>query len=174
MKLVPISVNFSKNNQSFQKFDERISRLAEQYGVDSKYIEIEVNEEMLLAEKEGTSDSIRDLQNRGFKITLDDFGSGKESLSMLIGAPVNIVKIGRSFLKRIGNSEMEQNYVRCMCDMISSVKKEAVFEGVETKEQADFLTSCGFTTAQGFLFERPIPLEEFENKYLKKQILPSA
>ena len=174
MKLVPIAVNFSKNNERVEKFDERISRLAEQYGVESKYIEIEVNEEMLLAEKEGTADSIRDLQNRGFRITLDDFGSGKESLSMLINAPVNIVKIGRSFLQRIGNSEMEQNYVRCMCDMISSVKKEAVFEGVETKEQADFLSDCGFTTAQGFLFERPIPLEEFENKYLKKQILPSA
>lgn len=172
--LVPISINFSKNNKSFLKFDERISRLAEQYGVDGKYIEIEVNEEMLLSEKDGTTDSIRDLQKRGFKITLDDFGSGKESLSMLINAPVNIVKIGRSFLQRIGQSEMEQNYVRCMCDMISAVKKEAVFEGVETQEQADFLAGCGFTTAQGYLFERPIPLEEFENKYLKENYLPSA
>ncbi|MCR5466089.1 MAG: EAL domain-containing protein [Lachnospiraceae bacterium] len=173
-RLVPIAVNFSKNNRSFLKFDERISRLAEQYGVESRYIEIEVNEEMLLAEKEGTSDSIRDLQNRGFKITLDDFGSGKESLSMLINAPVNIVKIGRTFLQRIGQGEMEQNYVRCMCDMISAVKKEAVFEGVETKEQADFLAGCGFTTAQGYLFEKPMPLEEFENKYLKEYFLPSA
>ncbi|MCR5531315.1 MAG: EAL domain-containing protein [Lachnospiraceae bacterium] len=173
-KMVPISINFGKNNKSFLKFDERISRLAEQYGVESKYIEIEVNEEMLLAEKEGASDSIRDLQNRGFKITLDDFGSGRESLSMLINAPVDIVKIGRGFLQRIGQGEMERNYVRCMCDMISSVKKEAVFEGVETQEQADFLSGCGFTTAQGYLFERPIPLEEFENKYLKEHFLPSA
>lgn len=174
VRMVPISINFSKNNRSFMKFDERISRLAEQYGVEGKYIEIEVNEEMLLSSKDGTSDSIRDLQNHGFKITLDDFGSGSESLSMLINAPVNIVKIGRSFLQRIGQSEMERNYVRCMCDMISAVKKEAVFEGVETQEQADFLASCGFTTAQGYLFERPIPLEEFENKYLKTHYLPSA
>ncbi|MBO7631764.1 MAG: EAL domain-containing protein [Lachnospiraceae bacterium] len=173
-RLVPISINFGKNNKSFLKFDERISRLAEQYGVESKYIEIEVSEEMLLAEKEGASDSIRDLQNRGFKITLDDFGSGRESLSMLINAPVNIVKIGRTFLQRIGQGEMEKNYVRCMCEMISSVKKDAVFEGVEMQEQADFLAGCGFTTAQGYLFERPIPLEEFENKYLKEHFLPSA
>lgn len=173
-RLVPISINFSKNNRSFAKFDERISRLAEQYGVEGKYIEIEVNEEMLLSEKDGTSESIRDLQNRGFQITLDDFGSGSESLSMLINAPVNIVKIGRSFLQRIGQSEMEQNYVRCMCDMISAVKKEAVFEGVETQEQADFLAGCGFTTAQGYLFERPIPLPEFENKYLKENNLHTA
>ena len=61
-----------------------------------------------------------------------------------------------------------------MCEMISSVKKDAVFEGVEMQEQADFLAGCGFTTAQGYLFERPIPLEEFENKYLKEHFLPSA
>ena len=163
---VPISVNFSKHNNSFAKFDERISRLAEQYSVEGRYLELEVNEAMLAADRAGAGSSIKDLQRRGFTITLDDFGTGNESLSMLINAPVDHVKIGRDFLKNIGTSRIEQEYVRCMCDMIASVKKDAVFEGVETEEQAEFLRSCGFTTAQGYLFERPMPVSEFEKKYL--------
>ncbi len=165
-EMIPISINFSKHNKSFTKFDERISRLAEQYGVAGKYLEIEVNEAMLAADKADVNSSIRDLQDRGFTITLDDFGSGSESLSMLVNAPVNNVKISRNFLHNIGTSDNERDYVRCMCDMIASVKKEAVFEGVETEAQAEFLHSCGFTTAQGYLFERPIPVAEFEKKYL--------
>ncbi len=172
--MVPISINFSKNNHSFLKFDERISRLAEQYGVDGKYLEIEVNEAMLSDGDDGVRNSIRGLQSRGFKITLDDFGSGTSSLSLLMNAPVNNVKIGRDFLRKIGNSKSERDYVRCMCDMIAAVKKEAVFEGVETEEQAEFLNACGFTKAQGYLFERPIPLGEFEEKYLKDKFMPSA
>ena len=167
--MIPISVNFSKHNQSFVKFDERISRLAEQYNVDGRYLELEVNEAMLAEDRASASNSIKDLKRRGFTITLDDFGSGNESLSMLITAPVDHVKIGRNFLKNIGTSKTEQEYVRCMCDMIASVHKDAVFEGVETEEQAEFLRSCGFTTAQGYLFERPIPIAEFEKKYLAKR-----
>ncbi len=172
--MVPISINFSKNNRSFVKFDERISRLAEQYGVDGKYLELEVNEAMLNSADDSVLSSIRGLQSRGFKITLDDFGSGSSSLTMLMNAPVNNVKIGRDFLRHIGNSKSEQDYVRCMCDMIAAVKKEALFEGVETEEQAAFLESCGFTKAQGYLFERPIPVAEFEEKYLKEKYVPSA
>ena len=167
--MIPISVNFSKHNAGFAKFDERISRLAEQYGVEGKFLELEVNEAMLAADQSSASSSIKDLQRRGFTITLDDFGSGNESLSMLITAPVDHVKISRNFLKNIGTSKTEQEYVRCMCDMIASVHKEAVFEGVETEEQAEFLHSCGFTTAQGYLFERPMPIAEFEKKYLAKK-----
>jgi len=167
--MVPISVNFSKHNKSFVKFDERISRLAEQYNVEGRYLELEVNEAMVAADSASAGSSIRDLQSRGFTITLDDFGSGNESLSMLINAPVDHVKIGKDFLKNIGTSHTEQEYVRCMCDMIASVHKDAVFEGVETEEQAEFLRSCGFTTAQGYLFERPIPIAEFEKKYLAKR-----
>lgn len=166
--LIPISVNFSKHNAGFAKFDERISRLAEQYNVEGRYLELEVNEAMLAADKASATNSIKDLQRRGFTITLDDFGSGGESLSMLITAPVNHVKISRDFLKNIGTSPAEQEYVRCMCDMIASVNKDAVLEGVETEEQAEFLRSCGITTAQGYLFERPIPVAEFEKKYLVK------
>ncbi len=172
--MVPISINFSKNNRSFLKFDERISRLAEQYGVDGKFLELEINEAMLGKADESVKTSINGLQARGFKITLDDFGSGNSSLSMLINAPINTVKVGRDFLRHIGNSKAEREYVHCMCEMISAVKKEVIFAGVETEEQAEFLESCGFTKAQGYLFERPMPISEFEDKYLKQKYMPTA
>ena len=163
--MIPVSINFSKSNKVIANFDERLIRLAEQYDIDGKYVEIEINEAML---SEAGENSIFDnLQKKGFRLALDDFGSGSDSLSMLINAPVNTVKIGRHFLQRIGNSKRELNYVKAMCDMITAVRKEAVFEGVETDEQEQFLTSCGFSKAQGYLFERPIPLAEFEEKYMR-------
>lgn len=163
-RMIPVSINFSKSNKVIANFDERLMRLAEQYGVDGNYLEIEINEAML--SDAGENSIFDNLQKKGFRLALDDFGSGSNSLSMLINAPVNTVKIGRHFLQCIGNSKRELNYVKAMCEMISSVKKEAVFEGVETEEQEEFLSSCGFSKAQGYLFERPIPLSEFEEKYL--------
>ncbi len=165
-KMIPISVNFSKNNKAIASFDERLARLAEQYGIEGKYLEIEVNEAML-SNAEANREAFESLQKKGFRLALDDFGSGSNSLSMIINAPVNTVKIGRQFLACIGNSKRELNYVKAMCDMITAVKKEAIFEGVETEEQEEFLANCGFTKAQGYLFERPIPLGEFEEKYLR-------
>lgn len=165
VRMIPISINFS-NNKSIVNFDEKICRLAEQYGVDGQFLELEINESML-TNREKEKEMFARLQEKGFRISLDDFGGGNETLMMLIHAPVDIVKIGKSFLEHIGNSKRERDYVRCMCEMIASVKKEAVFAGVETEEQEEFLSNCGFTKAQGYLFERPIPIRQFEEKYLR-------
>lgn len=164
-RMIPVSVNFS-NSTSISGFEERIIRLAEQYGVDSRFLELEINE-CTLNDRGKEVSMLEKLQSRGFRITVDDFGSGNQSLTMLINAPVNMVKISRTFLKHIGNSKRERDYVRCMCEMIASVRKEAIFAGVETEEQVEFLSNCGFTKAQGYLFERPIPIEQFEEKYLR-------
>lgn len=168
VRRIPISINFS-NNKSILNFDEKVSRLAEQYGVEGEFLELEINESML-TNREKEKEMFARLQEKGFRISLDDFGGGNETLSMLIHAPVNIVKIGKSFLEHIGNSARERDYVRCMCEMIASVKKEAVFAGVETEEQEEFLSNCGFTKAQGYLFERPIPIRQFEEKYLRPEV----
>ncbi len=165
VRMIPISINFS-NSTSINGFEERITRLAEQYGVDGRFLELEINE-CTLNDREKEAVMLVKLQNQGFRITLDDFGSGNRSLTMLINAPVNMVKINRTFLEHIGNSKREREYVRCMCEMIASVKKEAIFAGVETEEQVEFLSNCGFTKAQGYLFERPIPIGQFEEKYLR-------
>jgi len=100
---------------------------------------------------------------------IDDFGTGYSSLSLLLTAPVDIVKIDKSFLNSRGNTEREIKYVKQLINLVYAAEKEIVFEGVETEEQASFISSCGVKMAQGFLFDRAIPLDEFENKYIDNQ-----
>jgi diguanylate cyclase (GGDEF)-like protein len=163
---MPISVNFSRKNSLEEGFYERVYSLAETYGVDSNLIEIETTESAFISDLNRMIENMRRFRNAGFKIDIDDFGTGYSSLNMLVSAPVDIVKIDKSFLKNIDKSQFERDYVKQMCRMISTARKDIIFEGVETENQAKFLLDCGFTMAQGYLFDKPIPLEEFENKYI--------
>ncbi|MGN0606126.1 MAG: EAL domain-containing protein [Oscillospiraceae bacterium] len=166
VELMPISVNFSRKNSMEDGFYERVYKLAEAYGIDRKYIEIETTESTFISDEESMLDTMGRFRNAGFKVDIDDFGTGYSSLSMLVSAPVDVVKIDKSFLKNIEDSQCKREYVKQMCKMIGTAKKDIIFEGVETEEQAQFLLECGFTKAQGFLFDKPIHISEFERKYL--------
>lgn len=166
IKPIPISVNFSRKNSLEDGFYERVYNLAEAYGIDNSLVEIETTESTFINDINKMLETMRRFRNAGFKVDIDDFGTGYSSLNMLVSAPVDIVKIDKSFLKNIKDSQYERDYVKQMCKMISTANKDIIFEGVETEEQAQFLLECGFTMAQGYLFEKPIPLDEFENKYI--------
>ncbi|MGN0165824.1 MAG: EAL domain-containing protein [Lachnospiraceae bacterium] len=165
-KAVPVSVNFSDRHNTYAGFDEKIYRLAEQYDVDFSSIEIEVKEKILSSNVDNICDKVENLQKKGFTITLDGFGYGGSSLGFLLNAPVNAVKVDKNIWKNISISEKEKNFVKALSDMISSVHKDVVFEGVETEEQAQLLSDSGFTKAQGYLFAEPMKVEEFEARYL--------
>ena len=166
IKPIPISVNFSRKNSLEDGFYERVYNLAEAYGIDNSLVEIETTESTFINDINKMLETMRRFRNAGFKVDIDDFGTGYSSLNMLVSAPVDIVKIDKSFLKNIKDSQYERDYVKQMCKMISTANKDIIFEGVETEEQVQFLLECGFTMAQGYLFEKPIPLDEFENKYI--------
>ena len=113
---------------------------------------------------------MKHLRERGFKVDIDDFGIGYSSLSLLLDAPIDVVKVDKYFVDSIDNSSLHKEYLRQMCLLINTTKKEIIFEGVETEDQAEFLNACGFDSAQGWLFDKAICVNEFENKYLKKKI----
>ncbi len=163
---IPISVNFSRKNSLEDGFYERVYNLCEAYGIDNKLIEIETTESTFINDIDKMLETMRRFQNAGFKVDIDDFGTGYSSLNMLVSAPVDVVKIDKSFLKNIEQSQFERDYIKQMCKMISTARKDIIFEGVETEEQAQFLLECGFTKAQGYLFDKPIPIDEFERKYI--------
>lgn len=85
---------------------------------------------------------------------------------MLLDIPADIVKVDRSFLNR-ENHENEKEFIQHMGRLIESVKEEVIFEGIETEEQREFLVKCGFRFGQGFLFDRPMPIQVFQEKYMK-------
>lgn len=164
-KLVPISVNFSRKHNNTSEFVDKITGLADFYQVDKSLIEIEVTESCFTKEVKRLFTNMRILRERGFKVDIDDFGMGYSSLSVLMEAPADIVKIDKVFIDKIDVSSRSRDYINQICKLITSTKKEIIFEGVETESQASVLMESGHTKAQGWLFDKAIPLDEFEAKY---------
>ena len=164
-KLVPISVNFSRVHFRNKQAYERIISRVERYGIDPGYIEIEITESSLSGDRSNLYQQMSALRNFGFKIDIDDFGTGYSSLNMLMSAPVDIVKVDKSFIDNYKTAE-EKEYINQIGNLIRSAKKEIIFEGVETQEQIGVLTNYGYDNAQGYFFSKPIPLRDFERKYI--------
>ncbi len=165
-KLIPISVNFSRRHNSDPAFVTKVTELAEIYDVDKRLIELEITESCFTQDVKNLYTNMRRLRDQGFRIDIDDFGTGYSSLSVLIDAPVDIVKVDKVFIDNIGTSELSRDYVAHICRLIQSTRKDIIFEGVETEEQAQILASGGHTMAQGWLFDKAIPVSEFDKKYM--------
>ncbi len=166
LKLPIISVNFSRCHFEKDGIFRRIMELTDKYKVEHPFIEIEITESLFVLGYDLVKTEVQQLRAAGFRVAIDDFGTGYSSLGMLLDIPADIVKIDRSFLNR-ENRQNEEEFLRNMGCLIRSVKEEVIFEGIETEEQRKFLVKCGFRYGQGFLFDRPLPVEVFQEKYMK-------
>ena len=164
--LQSVSVNFSGINSNSKDFVDRVLEVADKYNFNRQYLNIEIHENSLGKDKSVLLENLNRLRKIGFTIHLDNFGAGISSLALLMNAPIDTVKVNRVFLNTIGDSELKRDYIENLCMLISSVKKQIIFEGVETEEQAKFLLSCGISVVQGYLYDGSITLEEFEEKYM--------
>ena len=106
-----------------------------------------------------------ELQEYGFKIEIDDFGSGYSSLNMLKDVRADILKIDMSFLKQTDNKESGRIVLASIIDMAKKLDMEVITEGVETLENVEMLYELGCMQFQGYYFSRPVTIEEFEEKY---------
>lgn len=163
--VVPVSVNFSRAHVGTGDFAEKIIKLAESYGVDPKYLEIEITESTISSNDSRMLYCMDKLRHKGFKVAMDDFGTGASSLNMMLDAPIDVVKVDKGFLDKYENP-IYRAYIDRIGNLIMMAKNEIIFEGVETQEQIDFLLECGYDNAQGYFFSKPIPLKEFEDKYI--------
>lgn len=161
-----ISVNFSRSHFEQNGIYQRILSLTKAYRIEPGYIEIEITESLFVSGYELVKTEVQQLRRAGFRVAIDDFGTGYSSLGMLLDIPADIVKIDRSFLNQ-GTRENAKEFIRNVGRLIESVKEEVIFEGIETQEQREFLVDCGFRYGQGFLFDRPMPMEVFQEKYMK-------
>jgi len=165
-KPIRVSVNFSRKHNALPNFIERVVSLTEKYGIDPKEIEIEVTESCLAADSRIMYKNLEKLKAMGYVISMDDFGTGYSSLDILLSSPVDVIKIDKSFLYKLGSGELSKEYIVKICELIRTTGREIVFEGVENQEQVDFLLENGVYMGQGFFFNRAIPPEEFETLYL--------
>lgn len=160
---IPISINVSRVHLSDFNFIDILNNIVDGYNVPKKLLGIEITETL---QNDNTDASILALKDNGFILLMDDFGSGYSSLKMINSTPFDILKIDRSFLADFMVSERGKKIISHTIDLSQDIGIELIAEGVENQYQEDFLLSNGCRYAQGFLFSRPIPVAEFNEKYI--------
>lgn len=163
---VPISVNVSRMHSFEDKLAQRILGMHERYEVPTEYVVLEITESAFALDENNMDDQMKKLRQSGFTISMDDFGSGYSSLNMLRSRELDEVKIDKEFLSDIGNPK-SRIVISNLINMLRELKIDMIVEGIETEAQKKFFVDNGCTRAQGFLFYKPMPLDEFD-ELLKK------
>lgn len=164
---VRVSVNFSRKHLTNPHLADDIMSVLNRYETESRYIEIELTETVDQNEAGLLAAFMGRMKNYHVTMSIDDFGTGYSSLNMLRTFPVDVLKIDRSFIL-----DLEQNSKTVLSNIIrmaDELHMDVVAEGVETYEQMNYLKSIDCKEVQGFLFDRPMPIENFEQKLISKQ-----
>lgn len=160
--VVPISVNLSRNNIEDDSFIEKMKKYVDKYDIPVQLLEIELTESAFMENQVEIVNIMEKLKKAGFKLSMDDFGSGYSSLNLLAEMPVDVVKIDKGFLKHHNMLGKERIVVDNVVKMTKELGIDVICEGVETNEQAKFLKEIGCNKVQGYLYSKPLPLNKFE------------
>lgn len=163
-RIVPISVNVSRAHFTRENLAEHICEIVDHYKVPHEAIELELTESAFFDDKETLIGIVNKMKGYGFVVSMDDFGAGYSSLNSLKELPIDVVKLDAEFFR--GNDEEGKGKV-IVSDAIGLAKKlnmRIVAEGIETREQVDFLAEKECDLIQGYYFAKPMPVEEFEVK----------
>lgn len=171
MEPVRVSVNFSKVHLHNQKLAEDILRILKRYDIDSTYIEIELTEMSGYEDFEALSEFVKCMKENGIHTSIDDFGTGYSSLNLLKDLNVDVIKLDRSFLNHIEQrNKPDEIVIKNIVHMINELNMEVIAEGVETSEQMEFLKDVNCHMAQGFLFDKPLPLDDYESRLTNDRV----
>jgi diguanylate cyclase (GGDEF)-like protein len=162
-EVVPISVNVSRIHMLKNDFITHLVEIVRRYRIDPGLIELELTESVFIANEEDAIRTLGVLRERGFKVSIDDFGSGYSSLSLLKRMPVDVLKIDKGFFSGEHMQEKESILLSSVIDMADKMDIDIICEGVETEEQVDFLKHTNCDTAQGFFYAKPVPIADFED-----------
>lgn len=161
---VPISVNISREYVHTFDILGAFKKLIEKYNIPISLLELEITE---TTDSIGVEGIVKELKKAGFTMLMDDFGSGYSSLNMLKTTPFDVLKIDKSFLGEFMESNRGRKIIEHTISMSRDIGLGIIAEGVETQEQAEFLSRCGCDSAQGFFFSKPITEEEFDKRLLE-------
>ena len=159
-------------NVSAKQFEnglvESVQRLLEQTGLDGTWLEIEITERVLMENEATIKDTISGLKALGLHISIDDFGTGYSSLAFLMKFQVDTLKIDKSFVRNIDSNKENQTIASAVIQLAHNLGINVVSEGVETKEEYEFLLGRGSDEMQGYYMSRPLPAHFYEERFLRK------
>ena len=165
-KALPVSINLSMADLNNPDFSKRLLRQIESAGLSPGDIEFEITEGIAMGEADWAILQVQMLKDAGFGIALDDFGTGYSSLGHFDRLPIDTLKIDRRFITPLDLQTAPASLAAIFLSMTHALQVDCVAEGIETVEQLNALKSLGCNSGQGYLFGRPVPMDEFESRFL--------
>ncbi len=156
-----VSLNVSRHHLADDGFCEKLNALVDSAGVPHELIELEITESLLTENLDKLVETVTWFKDRGFRISIDDFGSGYSSLNLITMLPFDTLKIDGGFFLRNDLTEKNKKVITSVVTLAKSLNLETVSEGVETQVQVDFLRDLGCDMIQGFFYYKPMPENEF-------------
>ncbi len=171
MEQLPLMLNISPIHLSRDSFMQVLSGLLRSYKLEKDMLVLELPERALIGGESKILDTVKELAENGFKLSIDNFGGLHSPVNLLRDLPFSMVKLDRNFLTENSKNEEGQTILRYLIAMAKELDLTVVTEGVETVEQVNFLTEIGCDIAQGYYFAKPISIREFDrlNKRIKRQ-----
>jgi diguanylate cyclase (GGDEF)-like protein/PAS domain S-box-containing protein len=157
---IRMAVNFSAKQFQVVDLCDRIMQILVETELEAQYLELEITESLVMQDQNTTITMLKQLKSQGMSISIDDFGTGYSSLSYLRLLPVSKVKIDASFIRETPQNQDDAAITSAIIAMAHNLNLRAIAEGVERKEQLEFLRSHDCDAVQGYLFSRPVPAHE--------------
>jgi diguanylate cyclase (GGDEF)-like protein/PAS domain S-box-containing protein len=169
-----IAINISAAELRLKDFVAGVRGILEETRLAPRYLELELTETFLMQDSKSTAVVLQQLKDMGVSLTLDDFGTGYSSLSCLRRFPIDTLKIDQSFVRDLTTDDDDATLVRAVIGMGKSLQMHVVAEGVETREQLEFLREHGCPEAQGFYFSHPVVAGEFNQLLGRNLVEPQS
>jgi len=160
-----ISINVSPKDFFFFDVYEELRKIVKEYGIQPSCLRIEITETTMMNDKSYVMDTLKKLRSDGFVIEMDDFGSGYSSLNMLKDMPVDVIKVDMKFIDDAKDLNRSSIILHNLLNMMSELDMVSLTEGIEKEEQFISLAQMGCKLFQGYLFSKPVPVEEFEETF---------
>lgn len=166
---ITISVNQSRLHINDDDYIWRLREIVDKYEIPYEYIELEVTESVFNENTELMLKILHKLHELGFKLSIDDFGSGYSSLNLLKDIPADVLKIDREFFNGTVNSSRGRAVISSVVDLAKNLDMNVISEGIETGDQMDFLKEIRCGMVQGYYFAKPMTIKDFENHWENDQ-----
>ncbi|MBQ8708903.1 MAG: EAL domain-containing protein [Succinivibrionaceae bacterium] len=167
-RTIPVSVNVSRTDIYDLDLEKKLKSIVDSNGLATGELLLEITESAYTDNTRQIIETVNNLREMGFKVEMDDFGSGYSSLNMLSSLPIDALKLDMQFIRNITRSPKDYNLLLIMLQIAKFLNVPTVAEGVETREQYEMLKKAGCDIIQGYYFSKPVPPEDFEKLFDKE------